>query len=128
MTKPTIAIDFDGVIHRYSKGWSDGSIYDEPMPGCREALLSLSDKYQIIIFSTRNYDRVIKGEHQKNQIKEMADWLNEYLIPYDRIHTKPNKPVCKLFVDDNAYRFEGDWQRCLKDVESLLSGEKQNGA
>ena len=27
-----VAFDFDGVIHRYSKGWQDGSIYDEPFP------------------------------------------------------------------------------------------------
>ncbi len=109
MSKPTIAIDFDGVIHKHSKGWSDGSIYDEPMPGCKEALQKLSEKYRIVIFSTRNYDRVIKGALEVNQIVEMRDWLSINDIPYDVIYTEPNKPICKLFIDDNAYRFEGDW-------------------
>ena len=27
----TIAVDFDGVIHKYSKGWQGGEIYDEPV-------------------------------------------------------------------------------------------------
>jgi len=121
--KPTIAIDFDGVIHRYSKGWNDGSIYDEPIPGCREAMQSLSEKYHIIIFSTRNYNRVINGKCQLNQVEEMKAWLDKHNIVYNGIHTQPTKPLCKLFVDDNAYRFEGDWQQCLKDVDLLLHGE-----
>lgn len=31
MDKKTIVFDFDGVIHRYSKGWQNGSIYDKPV-------------------------------------------------------------------------------------------------
>ena len=47
-----IAVDFDGVIHRYSKGWHDGTIYDEPVEGAREALEGLVDKgHMIIVYS-----------------------------------------------------------------------------
>lgn len=120
MVKPTIAVDFDGVIHEYSRGWDDGSIYDKPMDGCRTALRKLSQKYRIVIFSTRNYDRVIKGESQSNQVAEMKDWLAKHDIPYDAIHTEPNKPICTLFIDDNAYRFE-NWLACVDEVECLIA-------
>ena len=33
-----IAIDFDGVIHKNSKGYYDGTIYDEPVEGSLEAI------------------------------------------------------------------------------------------
>ena len=40
----TIVFDFDGVIHKYSKGWQDGSIYDEPTPGVSAVIEKLHNK------------------------------------------------------------------------------------
>ena len=45
-----VAIDFDGVIHNFDKGWHDGTCYGSPLPGSIEAIKSLSKKYNL--FST----------------------------------------------------------------------------
>ena len=47
-------IDFDGPIHKYSKGYTDGSLYDRPSDGTKEFIDWLKSKgYQIVIFTTR---------------------------------------------------------------------------
>ncbi len=47
-----INIDFDGVVHAYSKGFNDGTIYDKPQEGTEESLKLLKDKgYNLILFS-----------------------------------------------------------------------------
>lgn len=122
--KPVIAVDFDGVIHGYSEGWKDGSIYDSPIVGCKNALTILAKQYRILIWSTRNYDRVINGESQSNQVEDIKAYLEKHQIPYDEIYIDPNKPMCDLFIDDNAYRFEKDWFQTLVDIERLGIGDE----
>ena len=51
--KNTISIDFDGVIHKCSKGFYDGTIYDEPIAGSLKAIKKLSEKYKIVIFTCK---------------------------------------------------------------------------
>ena len=115
-----IAVDFDGVIHKYSKGWQDGSIYDPPMEGVKEALSNLiSEGYEIVIFSTRCYSRKIKGVEQKSQAKEVEEYLKKYKIPYTNIHTEGCKPFCKAFIDDRAIRFE-NWSDAFIEVKELI--------
>ena len=48
-----IAVDFDGVIHKNSKGFHDGTIYDEPLENARESLEKLSKKYDVVIFTEK---------------------------------------------------------------------------
>ena len=65
-----VAIDFDGVIHDFSKGWHDGTCYGDPLPGSLNAIKELSKDYNIIIFTARvqkvkilsNGERLVFGQ------------------------------------------------------------------
>lgn len=104
----TIAIDFDGVIHGYSKGWSGGDIYDPPVPGTKEALQKLKDAgHKLYIFSTRS-NKIFHKKDKVDQNKAMKAWMDEHEIPYDKIWTF-GKPMADLFIDDRALCFKGDW-------------------
>lgn len=110
-----IAIDFDGVLHLYSKGWNGGEIYDPPVSGAKEALTALKKQgHTLYIFSTRNNKLFHKDE--KDQQKAMEAWLKQHEIPYDKIWSF-GKPMADLFIDDRALTFRGDWTQTLHDVE-----------
>lgn len=69
MTK-TVAIDFDGVIHKYSKGWQDGAIYDVAIDGSISAINALlKSGYSVFIFSTRDARQI------KKWLKELSNPL-----------------------------------------------------
>lgn len=105
--KGTIAIDFDGVIHKYSKGWQDGSIYDEPMEGAFEAIDKLmNDGYTVFILSTRSPWQIQK-------------WLDKHLWMYDAMITKAESiNVPEGYWNDKRYfygfRSEVIWQPWIK--------------
>ena len=89
----TIAVDFDGVIHKNSKGFHDGTIYDEPIEGVKKGLEYLSKSYKLVIYSCKaNPNRpLING---KSGVELIYDWLVEYdlMIYIDSItYNKPNK-------------------------------------
>ncbi|MGP4092983.1 hypothetical protein [Nonomuraea sp. KM90] len=54
MADKTIAVDFDGVIHRYSQGWHDGTIYDAPIAGALDGLRALMEHYAVFVHTTRS--------------------------------------------------------------------------
>ncbi len=112
----SIAFDFDGVVHRYRKGWADGTIYDQPVEGALEGLVSLLAKGEsVFILSTRD----------PQQIKRWFEGVAHFPYPVEEIPVDVkfwNKPKVlgvtnrKLpathYVDDRAVRFT-NWRDIL---------------
>ncbi len=113
----TIAIDFDGVIHKNSKGFHDGTIYDDPVPGTKEALEFLSQDYNLVIYSCKDdYTRpLVNG---KSGARLVWEWLEKHDLDKYIYSVTRMKPRAKFYIDDNAIRFE-DWNQTLVDMERL---------
>lgn len=105
--KKTIAIDFDGVVHKYSKGWQDGEIYDEPVEGALKAMVELYNKdYEIVIFTTREEDGSIN--------RWIAEQYHKY-FPNQEIfafRVTNKKPPAIAYIDDRGIRFT-NWKDML---------------
>ncbi len=113
-----IAIDFDGVIHNFDKGWYDGTCYGEPLPGSLDALKTLSKKYNIIIFTAKAKKNrpLVDG---KNGVQLVKDWLEQYNVMQYISEITSEKPRAQIYIDDNGYRFE-TWNKTLRDIEEIL--------
>jgi len=113
----SIAIDFDGVIHRYSKGWNGGAIYDPPVDGARDALARIHRRYNVIIFTTRVNPEMHGGDAQ---MEAVVAWLEENGFRrgehFDEI-THVKQPAL-VYIDDRALRFTA-WDTALQELDEL---------
>jgi len=116
MKQRVVCIDFDGVIHRYSKGWQDGSIYDPPMDGAKEELKRLISKdYRVVILTTRLNPEV--NDDTNLEKNKMTKWLadNDFHEGTHYHDITAIKPVAGVYIDDRALRFT-NW----KDISKYL--------
>ena len=103
-----IAIDFDGVIHKNSKGYHDGTIYDNPLDGAIESIRELSTIYDIIIYSFKGHpDRPKMNGKDGNTL--VWEWLTKYGIDDCVDDVVWGKPNAKIYIDDKGYHFE-NWK------------------
>ena len=110
-----IAIDFDGVIHKNSMGFYDGTVYDDPIPGSINAIKKLSKKYTIVIFTAKvKPDRpLVNGKTGKELVWE---WLKKHKLSSYIKEVTCEKPRALYYIDDKAIRFV-DWQNALKQIK-----------
>jgi hypothetical protein len=110
----TLALDFDGVIHAYRKGWHDGTIYDEPVDGAFDAIRQLMTTYAVFIHTTREPGQV-------------ANWLRSHGFTATTDDSGPfwnergillitnRKLAAVAYIDDRAIRFTS-WPQALSDL------------
>ena len=110
-----LAIDFDGVIHCFDKGYYDGTCYGEPIEGTKNALKLLSKKYTLIIFTAKvKSDRpLVNGKTGTELVKE---WLEKYELDQFITEITCEKPRARYYIDDKAINFKS-WNQALREIE-----------
>ena len=100
-----ILMDFDQTIHKYSSGWVNGIIYDDPIPGSKQVIDQFrNDGYQVIIFTCRLSETTHGKDGVIKQRKMIEDWLKEHSIEVDGMTAE--KLPAEIYIDDRAYCFD----------------------
>jgi len=110
-----IGVDFDGVIHKCSKGYYDGTIYDDPIEGAFDALKKLSSKYTIIMYTAKaKPDRgLVNG---KTGTELVWEWLEKHDMSQFVSKVTAEKPRAVCYIDDKGIEFS-DWESCFQRLQ-----------
>jgi adenylylsulfate kinase len=103
--RKTLAVDFDGVIHKYSKGFQGlDNAYDPPMDGAMEVLQRLKDAgYVLKIMSSR-------------PALVIEEWLEKYEMAHLFDVVSNSKFAATVYLDDRGFHFT-NWE----NVEERLA-------
>jgi len=108
----TLVLDFDGVIHKGSKGFHDGTVYDDPVKGTADALRILSSKYRLIILSCKaDPKRPLIGG--KTGVQLIWEWLDKHDFSQYIEDVTHEKVRAKYYIDDKGITFES-WSQILE--------------
>ncbi len=103
----TVAIDLDGVLHSYTRGWTGPYPEDDPNPGAVEFVEGLiADGFRVVIMTTRA--STIEGE------AAVFTWLEHHGFPPLEVTSKKIPAIA--YVDDRAVPFVGDWEATRNGV------------
>jgi hypothetical protein len=126
--KPIVCIDFDGVIHSYERGWEDGFIYGELVPGFLEWVEQAQPHFRLVIYSSRSgtpegRSAMIKWLREKATAAGFGHAFATYsayekpVVVLQRnkdaqpvsLEFAAAKPPAFLTIDDRSIQFNGDW-------------------
>ena len=130
MANKTVVFDFDGVIHKYSKGWQDGSIYDEYNEDVIKIMYSLmTSGYSVAIVSTRDPVQISNWWNRHYQfpmqavpyINGIKFWSNtKYVGVFNQ------KIPAMIYIDDRGFTFKGNTDTLYQDIINFKTYQDKN--
>lgn len=128
--KPIICIDFDGTIRPYLKGWQNGEIYDDVIPGFFEWVELARNHFNLMIYSSRSKtdEGVIAMSLWLHKQRNAWIWAGGQRNPTEPlgIEFAHEKPAAFLTIDDRAIQFRGDWTAWWLQPDALLKFKPWN--
>lgn len=115
----TVSVDFDGVIHAYTQGWTGFKPEEGPTDGAAEAMRNLKNMGFKLAMSTC---RVTDNGYGT---KEIRAWLRRNKMSGLFSTISNRKPIATAYIDDRAVAFNGDWATTLAGVAAL--DDRQGG-
>lgn len=109
----TVAIDFDGVIHSYTSGWTGYEPLDDPEPGAKEFVYDLlAQGYIVVVMSAR--------AHCPEGVLATEAWLERHGFPELRVTNE--KVMAIAYIDDRAVPYvtgSGAWSSVFPRIAQL---------
>lgn len=102
MSKKVVAVDVDGVLADYSKGWQGVDHIGDPIPGAVEFTRALSQVFDVLIYTTRCCEEINKPERAHLLENRVRRWLDKHGFEYSAIWASQGKPIASFYVDDKA--------------------------
>lgn len=106
-TRRTLCVDFDGVIHAYSKGWQGGELYDGLTPNAAASLRQLSKHFKLVCCTARH------------NLDDVRVYLRDHGILGLFEDVTNRKPMAAAYIDDRAIKFDGDWDAVIYATQEL---------
>ena len=102
-----VAVDFDGVVHKYTTYKGKG-VFEEPCDGVAWAMRMIKQEGGMVVINTC-----------RRETQDISDYLKKHGIPYDTINHSPRnkefdlgdkKVAADFYIDDKGISFRGDWK------------------
>ena len=124
----TIAIDFNGVIHEYSKGWQGGKIYDPILPEAINSIKTiLMEGNHVFILAVGPTAAIADHMNALNLgvkfeviPEEAPSWEKDNIVGV----TNRKLPFTVL-IDDRAICFKGDWRKALTEAKKFKTWQNK---
>lgn len=120
--KPAIAFDFDGVIHKYSEGYKDGTIYDIIDTKLLDLIMNLMlSGIPCFIFSSRSPVDISRCINNLNYPARIITKDEKFYRDCKCIGITNRKLPAQLYVDDRAFKYTyGDLESLQDYLEVIL--------